>query len=90
MPGRDGSGPLGRGAATGRGMGYCPGFYCVPFGAGRRLGLGLGYRRGYRRFDQEELEPRSPKELLEEEKKVLQKRLEFLDKQLDSIANKDE
>ncbi|MDD4146648.1 MAG: DUF5320 domain-containing protein [Clostridia bacterium] len=45
MPGFDGTGPLGQGSRTGRGLGYCtPG---VGFGRGFGRGLGRGLRRGY-------------------------------------------
>jgi hypothetical protein len=41
MPGRDGTGPLGKGPMTGRGMGYCAGFS----GFGRLAG-GRMFRAG--------------------------------------------
>ena len=54
MPGFDGTGPLGQGAMTGGGFGYCgsgrrPGYGLGGRGPGRgrRLGRGTGY--GYRR-----------------------------------------
>ncbi|MCP4754301.1 MAG: DUF5320 domain-containing protein [Proteobacteria bacterium] len=54
MPGGDGTGPVGAGFMTGRGMGYCAGRSAVEFanpgwrrGFGR--GLGLGFRGGYGR-----------------------------------------
>ncbi len=46
MPGRDGSGPLGAGPRTGRGLGVCQGY---PGRGGRRgcgLGRGFGFGRG--------------------------------------------
>jgi len=44
MPGGDGTGPMGMGAMTGRGAGYCAGSPdIIP---GRGLGLGRGLRRG--------------------------------------------
>jgi hypothetical protein len=56
MPGFDGTGPVGRGARSGRGFGYCempesavasatPPAY--GFGFFRRPRLGLGFRRGW-------------------------------------------
>ena len=51
MPRGDGTGPLGRGSMTGRGMGYCAGFEapgyanCGRFG-GRMRARGLGFGRG--------------------------------------------
>lgn len=46
MPGRDGSGPLGKGPMSGRGMGQCNPNSAKQgiFGNGR--GMGLGCRRG--------------------------------------------
>ena len=57
MPRRDGTGPMGLGAMTGRGAGYCAGYgFSRPmnpvggrggaFGFGRGLGLGCGLGRG--------------------------------------------
>ncbi len=52
MPGFDGTGPLGQGAMTGGGFGYCgtgrrPGYGLAGrgLGLGRRLGRGYAYRR---------------------------------------------
>lgn len=45
MPARDGTGPAGEGALTGRGMGPCgAGYRRVP-----ARGLGMGFGRGFRR-----------------------------------------
>ena len=49
MPGGDRTGPLGAGAMTGRGVGFCsgnnqPGFVSAGFGGGR--GFGRGFNRG--------------------------------------------
>ena len=60
MPRRDGTGPMGLGAMTGRGAGYCAGYgFSRPmnpvggrggaFGFGRGLGIGCGYGRGFGR-----------------------------------------
>jgi len=52
MPRGDGTGPMGMGAMTGRGAGFCAGFaapgYISP-GIGRRAGIGrgCGFRRMY-------------------------------------------
>lgn len=40
MPYFDGTGPLGNGPLTGRGLGFC--------GFGRRMGFGRGYRHWFR------------------------------------------
>jgi hypothetical protein len=60
MPRGDGTGPMGWGPMTGRGMGYCAGFnapgYMIPGpgmgygrgrGRGRGFGRGMGYGRGF-------------------------------------------
>ena len=53
MPGRDGTGPMGRGAMSGRGLGACNGTNTVRYGAGLGCGLGMrlgfGCRRGFER-----------------------------------------
>ncbi len=43
MPGGDGTGPMGMGAMTGRGMGYCSGYPAAGF-ANPRFGRGRGNR----------------------------------------------
>ncbi|HHY05570.1 MAG TPA: DUF5320 domain-containing protein [Clostridia bacterium] len=49
MPGFDGTGPLGQGPRTGRGLGYCTPGLGFRRGYGRGFGRGLGRGRGYRR-----------------------------------------
>lgn len=51
MPRRDGTGPMGAGSMTGRGLGLCTGANVVKYGAGLGMGLGLGLacRRGFGR-----------------------------------------
>ncbi len=44
MPGRDGSGPMGAGPRTGRGMGFCQGYTGNRVG---RRGCGFGFSRGF-------------------------------------------
>lgn len=50
MPGRDGTGPMGMGAMTGRGAGFCAGFgmrsYSNP-APGRGFGIGFGRNREF-------------------------------------------
>lgn len=84
MPRGDGTGPMGLGPFTGRGMGSCIAKGVVGIGLG--LGLGLGCRRGFRRWfgrgvDTYVGDPnKSEKELLLEEIKRLQDRIEAIDK----------
>ena len=46
MPNRDGTGPNGQGARTGRGLGNCNGQGGTGIGRGAGLDRGRGYRRG--------------------------------------------
>lgn len=101
MPRRDGTGPMGRGAMTGRGSGYCTGIGSGRYGAGIRrgfgrglglgLGLGSGYgcRRGYGGFYPAEMTETEEIELLKEEKEILEKRLEIIKKQLENSPETD-
>jgi len=89
MPGRDGSGPVGAGPMTGRGLGICRGVNkSVKYGSGRGLGLacrrsfGRGFGRGY---ILNEASSKKRKELLQEQKAILQSRLEVIKKQLDNL-----
>jgi len=89
MPGRDGTGPVGAGPMTGRGLGVCPGG--VPgYGAGRGLGLGwgrgCGYGRGFGGYvASDRYGSMTRKEILSEQKKSLENRLDFVNKQLDEL-----
>ncbi len=48
MPGRDGSGPMGAGPRTGRGMGFCQGYAGTRGGRrGCGFGRGFGFGNGY-------------------------------------------
>ena len=78
MPGRDGTGPMGVGPKTGRVFGVCN-------GAGHSPGPGRGSacRRGFGRRLGTEAEGTS-KQLLENQKTVLKKRLEAIDKELEN------
>jgi len=65
MPKLDGTGPMGQGAGTGRGLGHC--------GAGMRRGWGCrgGYGFGFRRF----ISPKNELAALEDEEKMLKEEL---------------
>ncbi|MFA5384011.1 MAG: DUF5320 domain-containing protein [Eubacteriales bacterium] len=89
MPGRDGTGPLGRGSMTGRGLGFCKA-NAARYGAGFGLGLGLGCRRGFGRgsgrwFNVGRTSLQTQKELLQEQKDVLQSRLDVINRQLENL-----
>ena len=94
MPRRDGTGPMGAGSMTGRGLGFCTGANAVKYGAGLGIGLGLGLacRRGFGRgrgfgkgFAVDQTSSKSQKELLSEQKALLKDRLEVIDKQLENL-----
>lgn len=94
MPGRDGTGTAGQGPMSGRGFGVCKGANVSGYGArlgkgiGKGLGIGLvlgagyGCRRGFRRFF---TGGSSDKELLKEQKELLQGKIELIDKQLENL-----
>ncbi|HZK20921.1 MAG TPA: DUF5320 domain-containing protein [Oscillospiraceae bacterium] len=89
MPGRDGTGPMGLGALTGRGLGFCKGSNAIKYGVGLGMGLGLGYacRRGFGRgfgrgFFARQTSTEEQKELLKEQKNALQEQLKAINEQL--------
>jgi hypothetical protein len=77
MPGFDGTGPLGLGPRTGRGLGPC--------GAGRayrrRWGRRGDYGLGYRRF----ASPKDELAALEEEEEILKEELEVIRKEKENL-----
>lgn len=83
MPGRNGTGPIGQGSLTGRGMGICGGNnpsgkgYAQGFGLGRGLGSGRGCGRGLGR------------NLFEERQRALEDQLADLRGKLDALSAKD-
>ena len=92
MPGGDGTGPMGAGSMTGRGLGICKDANAVKCGAGlgMGLGLGLGCRRGFGRgfgrgLAVDPTVSKTQKELLHEQKTMLQERLAVIDEQLESL-----
>ena len=83
MPGRDGTGPMGRGEMRGQGLGLCSGDVAGHaaqtgrvFTCGRRFGAGSESRRRAGRFISEDTNGVNEKELLMKEKDLLQKKLE--------------
>ncbi len=73
MPRRDGTGPLGQGALTGRGFGFCSTKKAEREGA---YGFGAGLRR-------RECRRALSRELLTVQKAALESRLEEINSQLD-------
>ena len=86
MPGRDGTGPMGAGAGTGRGMGGCVGtpvngqYPVYGIGRQRRVGRGAMQGRGFGRGA-----ATAPKEALEQQRAALQARLDQVDGQLKNL-----
>jgi len=100
MPGGDGTGPMGMGSMTGRGMGYCAG-YSVPgsanYGFGRGMGCGRGFRRmfnrtgmmGWARYGAYPygFQPNSSQAAAVDDREVLQNQAAFLEKQLNQVRD---
>ncbi|EJO5346773.1 DUF5320 domain-containing protein [Clostridium botulinum] len=85
MPRRDGTGPMGMGAKTGRGMGFCNVVRTIG-----GLGLGLGCRRGFkRRFGVNNFNNiinfKNQKDLLTYQKDILEQRLDLIKDQLNDV-----
>ncbi|MDO6353710.1 DUF5320 domain-containing protein [Caloramator sp. CAR-1] len=82
MPRRDGTGPIGRGARSGRGMGYCNGNRQKNNFRGCGLGLGLGRHFGKRFL----AGAYNDNEFLKMQKAILEERLNWINKML-SMTN---
>lgn len=86
MPRRDGSGPMGQGAMTGRGLGLCRGINyerCrYGLGYGLRRGFARGYGRGLGAYNAGRFTVLTDKEILEEQKEFLKRRLDAVNRQL--------
>ncbi|MGD9605280.1 MAG: DUF5320 domain-containing protein [Bacilli bacterium] len=81
MPRRDGTGPMGQGSMTGRGLGNCTGVNRPFMGSGYGRGNGRGYGINY---VNDQMSYKSTKEQLQDEKSYLESRLEEVKKQLDT------
>ncbi len=95
MPGFDRTGPLGRGAMTGRRMGYCAEvsdnigvFRGRGFGGGYGRGHGFGRGFGYgRNFYNQGLSDVSEKTILENEINTLKDQLTYFEKRLSELKD---
>lgn len=88
MPRQDGTGPIGSGPMTGRGLGRCKDINADNYSLGfrrrfeRGVGLGRCFERGY---DWSKTPIKSEKDLLAEEREFLKNRLDIIDKQLENL-----
>lgn len=90
MAGRDGTGPFGTGAGTGRGLGPCGVNEGIRYGLGARMGSGIRRGQGFnsnagRGFGMNGGLSKSQKTFLHEEKSMLQERLKDIDKELENL-----
>lgn len=85
MAGRDGTGPLGQGPLTGRGMGVCQQARQSRFPFGRGCGMGYGGRgrAGYGYGLGGVGVVATDKEILNEERELLKQRLDQIDRELE-------
>lgn len=92
MPRKDGTGPIGTREVNGRGLGVCTGTNAVKSDdrLGDKIGIACGYRRGFRRgfrrcFSVNQRVTKTQKELLHEQKELLESRLATINKQLEDL-----
>jgi uncharacterized protein DUF5320 len=90
MPGRDGTGPVGEGSKTGKAIGTCDENKVTRDIRKAGCGLGLGYRRGFGRGQgkscgRNKWDYVNKKDLLMEEKAILENRLNLINKELDMM-----
>jgi hypothetical protein len=92
MPGRDGTGPMGAGQVTGRGLGLCSGANAGKFGAGSGMGLGLrlGCRCSFRGSAKSgvavyQASGKTRQEWLRESRAALKSRLAEVDRELENL-----
>jgi len=83
MPAKDGTGPMGMGARTGRGFGPCGGNSAQPI-YGYGYGCGYGRGRGFRQmrapypFKPADIDPNAEKSLLQDQVRMLEQELELV------------
>ena len=85
MPRLDGSGPMGQGAGTGRGLGVCDGRRTSVFGLGRRgsfFGQGRGFRMRRNYIPNDYV---VNNESLISERDYLKSRLDEIDKEIEKL-----
>ncbi len=105
MPGRDRNGPMGRGALTGRGMGFCvvPAQNDAPFrgmgfgrgcgngrGMGRGMGRGFGRGFGYGSGDSVSMDPAIEREALAYQQEMLARQMDAIKRRMETLAGNEE
>ena len=85
MPRQNGTGPMGMGPLTGRGMGPCGGG--VAYGR-RGGGRGLGWRRFWGYYPAPSVDKKEETKILSEEANVLEEELKAVKARLEEIKNK--
>ena len=80
MARRDGTGPMGQGPMTGRGMGPCAETNNYGAGLGRGGGRRMGMGRG---FSPNQNTSKTQKELLQDQKDALKNQLKAIDEELE-------
>jgi hypothetical protein len=86
MPGKNGTGPMGAGAMTGRGFGPCSGGMAY----GRRGNrCGFGWRRFWGYYPAPMLDKKEEAEFLKEEAQLLEEELKAVKARLEEIKNQE-
>jgi len=88
MPKKDGTGPMGLGTKTGRGLGICNedntktdfAFQGIRAGRGRKCRSGFGCGFGAERYSAE-----NKKNVLKQKKEALQNKMDLLDRQINTL-----
>jgi len=88
MPRRDGTGPMGMGSRTGRGMGSCSSGVKRGLGLAIGAGLGLGLKRGFRNFLRLNLTPEEEISELKSQATSLEEGLSNIKKRINELENK--
>jgi hypothetical protein len=98
MPGGDGTGPMGMGSRTGRGMGFCNGYNSPGFasqGFGRRFfsggrGMGRGFRWRQIPIFQQPIQQTKEQErqLLENDKRAIEEERKSLEQEAEAIKKR--
>jgi len=88
MPRFDGTGPMGFGPGTGRGLGPCGGGMAWRRGFGLKRFSGRGF--GYYPFFYQNLTKEEQKKILEEELTALKEEMKEIENELNELKNKKE